>query len=111
PDALELTLDHALLRHRVTRDALVACLGRIGPGRRGVSRLRALLDARPDGAARMESPLELELHRLLERERIAGWLPNHRLRLADGRSVRLDVAFVEATLAVEADGGYRWHAS
>lgn len=109
-DALERALDDALVRKRVTRAALIAVIGRSGSGRRGTSALRALLDARPDGHARIESPLEQKLHRLLERSGITGWTPNLRVTLPCGRRARIDVAFAAARLAVETDG-YRWHAS
>ncbi len=109
-DAIELLLDRALVRRLVTRDELVAALGRAGQGRRGVAALRVLLAERPDGEARVESPAEQRLHRLLRGAGMAGWDPNARIVLPCGRAVRIDIAFAGARLALEVDG-YRWHAS
>ena len=102
---LELTLDHALSRRRVTMLAVLATLLSLPSNSKGSGAMRRLLSARGDGRARAESPLELELHRILERARIPGWDPQHEVA-----GCRIDAAFPEARLAVQMDS-YRHHSS
>lgn len=101
---------------RAVRDAL----------RRGTPS-RALLDATPEGhpgsarllsavtreveggARRLESPLEAECLGMLQDTDLPAPVVQHPLLLADGRRVRIDLAWPEELVAVEVDGA-GWHA-
>jgi very-short-patch-repair endonuclease len=98
-------LDQALARRRVTRRGLVEMLDSLPRTVQGKPWLRRLLSARPEGRARAESPLEAELHDLLHRAGIEGWVPQY---VAAG--CRVDVAFPREKLAVQADS-YLHHSS
>ena len=105
---LERSLDDLIRRKLVRVDDLLRRLKRDGNGRKGSGVLRNLLDARDPGVDASESRLERRLIRL-----IAGSdLPQPRVQFevrASGRVLaRLDLAYPEARLAVEADG-YRYH--
>lgn len=75
---------------------LAAC-----PNRHGNARLRRLRAQLDDGAAAHSERL---LHRILRRGGLTAWRPNHRIRLADGSAIVVDVAFVARKLAIEVDG-------
>jgi very-short-patch-repair endonuclease len=102
---LESLLDEALARRLVTRGEILATMGGMPSNFEGAGMLRALLDDRPEGRARVESPLEQELQELLRSARITGWIPQHSVA-----GCRVDVAFPDASLAVQVDS-FRHHSS
>ena len=109
-EVVEHAAEVAVIDKRVTERDLVAVLDRLGkPGRRGTAALRAVVRASiPDH--KLESMLELDLGKLLAR---AGTPPpalQYELVCTDGTDVRLDFAWPELRIAVEADG-HRWHAT
>jgi very-short-patch-repair endonuclease len=89
---------------------LVCTLERIGgPGRRGTAALRwTVRQSVPD--ARLESRLEAVLFRLVRSAPVPSPVVQHEVRCADGRVARLDLAWPEQRIAVEADGR-RWHST
>jgi len=90
-----------LLRRRLRTDG--------GRGHRGAGVLRELVDARDPDAAPAESILEIRLGRLLANSALPPAIPQHEIRGKGGALLaRVDFAFVEAMVAVEADG-YRYH--
>jgi very-short-patch-repair endonuclease len=101
---LELVLDDAILAGRVKLDVVASTLSRMPANTKGAHVLRALIEARPDGRARVESPLEWDVQAVL---REAGLEFRTQYEVA-GR--RLDIAFPEEKLTVE-PMGYRWHGS
>jgi very-short-patch-repair endonuclease len=101
-DDLERVLDHALVNRRVTIDEIRAILNALSR-RRGLALIRSLLAERPDGKARVESPLEQELHRLLREEGFRGWDPQTVI-VVRGERYRVDATFPGARLALETDG-------
>jgi very-short-patch-repair endonuclease len=102
-DVLELALESALRRGLVSREQVGAALDRAGPTHPGRRALRALLDKLPD--RRTESALETMAWQLFCDEGIELPQRQHNVRDADGKFVaRVDFAFVEARVAVEADG-------
>lgn len=104
PRVVELTLDQALARRRVTRRELLDTLAELPRSGKGSGIMRELLDARPEGQARVESPLEKELHLLLERAKLE-FRPQF---WAEG--CRIDAAFPAEKLAVQTDS-YLHHSS
>ena len=111
PDALELAVDDALGRGLVSCPLVQARLRALGGrGRKGTAALRAVLDARPEGHYRVQSPFEQRLLRLLADHGIEGAVPQYEVVLPSGRRVRLDVAFPPVRLALEADS-YAHHGS
>jgi very-short-patch-repair endonuclease len=105
---LAATLDHGIIRGLVTCDEVRAALARRAcfKGRATIIRL---LDQRPDGRARVESPLEAEVQEILTSEGLR-FEPQYEV-FVDGRFVgRIDIAFPEAHLGLEYDS-YLWHAS
>jgi len=100
----------AVIRGLVEPEALLCVLERVGGrGRRGTAALRAVVET-ASLDARLESRLEQELLEILLRCEVPAPVPQHELRCVDGRLVRLDFAWPEQRVAVEADGR-RWHAT
>lgn len=108
--AVERALEGAIHRELVTPAELRATLHRAGArGRDGTGVLRDLLrDRSPDQAA-TESPLEDDLVRLLRRANLPEPVRQHVVRLPGGRTVRLDLAYPDRKVAIEAQG-FVWHA-
>lgn len=105
----EAAAERALLRGLVTVPRLREVHERLGGrGRPGSAAMRAFLEERGEATAPTESPLELELVRLL---RLHGLPPARRqlqIRTLRGGMVRLDLAYPEQKLGIEADGRL-WH--
>jgi very-short-patch-repair endonuclease len=74
------------------------------PGRVGNNQLRALIGDIEPGA---DAESERILHRRLRAAKIAGWVPQYRVRLTS-RVVYLDLAFPGQRVAIEVDGR-RYH--
>ncbi len=99
----------ALLRRVVDLAQLLSALERLGRrGRRGTAALRAAVAASTNAEA-LESELEAKLYRRLRESPLPAPTYQHELRLVDRSWVRLDVAWPEHRVALEADGR-RWHA-
>ena len=109
PRLVEAAMEDALFRGLVREAALGRLLDRAGThGRNGTAALRDLLDERERGRASTESPLEDDLVRLLRRHGLPDPVRQHVVVLGDGRKVRIDLAYPELRLGIEADGR-RWH--
>ena len=93
--------DRALQRGWITRDDIDQRLRRY-PKRHGNAQLRRLAGLTSDDGAAAES--ERRLHRLLRRAGITGWQANYPLWV-DGELVAvIDVALIDAKIALEVDG-------
>lgn len=90
----------ARLRRRLRADG--------GRGHRGAGVLRALVEARDPSAAPAESVLESRLGRLLANSDLPPATAQHVIRGERGFLARVDFAFPDAMVVVEADG-YRYH--
>jgi hypothetical protein len=100
----------AVIRKLVAPEDLLCVLERVGRrGRRGTAALREAVETSflDD---RLESRLEQELFELVLRCEVPPPVPQYELRCIDGRQVRLDFAWPDQRVAVEADGR-RWHAT
>ena len=75
------------------------------PGCWGSRTIRRLLARTGDGA---HSELERLALRLLKSARIEGFTPNLTVRLSDGTSAEIDIAFPDRRIAIELDG-YAFH--
>ena len=106
---MEDALDDALRRGLTTLTRLRRRLQAEGRrGRAGTGILRQLVDARDPSSALPESILESRVARLLTRAGLPRPVPQHEIR-ANGRLVaRIDFAWPEHLVALEADG-YRHH--
>lgn len=106
PDALEDVLESAL-RKRLTSVARLRMRARQETGRRGISKLRKLLDDRGADGQPTESRFETRLGRLLLN---SGLPPLRQHTIWDGGQfvARVDFCYPEAKVIVEADS-YRWH--
>ena len=105
-DTLEDALDSAL-RRRITTVNRLRLRVRSESGRRGIGKLRVLLDERDERGRPSASRFETRLNRLL----IKSGLPAMReYKIWDGGEfvARVDFCFPEGKLIVEADG-FRWH--
>ena len=103
------TLDSALRRGLTFIPLIRSRLDAIGTkGRSGTGTLQKLLADRELGSGLTESPLEVKVERVLRR---AGLDPPERqftITGPDGTKVRLDFAWPEQKVGIEADG-FRWH--
>lgn len=77
-------------------------------GRRGVTALQELLAARELASGLTESPLEIRVERLLRRFALEPPERQYIVTCADGTNVRLDFAWPQQRVGIEADG-FRWH--
>jgi hypothetical protein len=97
-------LDYCFSRRLTTPDHLrrrCAALGR--RGRHAIVRLEALLDARPLVRRTPESEFERRVLALIAQLDIPPPVPQYEVRLPDGRRIRLDLAWPDRLLAIEAD--------
>lgn len=99
-------IDRAKQR-RVVSQAELERAYRRHAGVSGTRAMRRLLDHTGD---RAHSELERMAVSLLRSAGVSGFTLNYRTRLASGRSVELDLAFVGRRVAIELDG-YAYHAS
>lgn len=110
PELTEGALNDALLRGMVSIARLEELVARAGGrGQRGTPLLRALVSLFRNGRRPTESPLEDDLLALLRRSGLPEPVPQHEIRLTHGR-VRVDFAYPDVRLAIEADGD-RYHSS
>jgi predicted transcriptional regulator of viral defense system len=110
PPVVRQATQDAVIRGLVAPEDLLCVLERLGRrGRRGTAALREVVEA-ASLDARLESRLEQELLELVLRCEVPPPVPQYELRCVDGRRVRLDFAWPDAGVAVEADGR-RWHAT
>lgn len=109
PETLEVALDDALRRGLVSLPRLRRRLSRMPPrGRGGMGLLRRLVADRSPATVLPESPLETRLIRLLRAAKLPPPVRQHQIRERGRLIARLDLAYPEARLAIEADG-YRYH--
>ena len=109
-EVVELATQDALIRNLATAVDLVCVLERVGGrGRRGTAALRAVVrdSLAPDA---IESRLEVGLLRLVESSFVPPPVVQHEITLPGGERARLDLAWPELRVAVEADGR-RWHST
>jgi very-short-patch-repair endonuclease len=97
-------IDRAKQTRAVRQDDLERSFAR-HQGCWGSTTIRRLLDRTGDGA---QSELERLAVSLLRQAGITGFHPNLTVRLRDGRSVEIDIAFPERRIAIELDG-YAFH--
>ena len=104
---LEAAVTDALRRRRTTLARLQSCLDQAGgKGRPGGSMLRSILEALGDQP--VESVLELKLLRLLRRHGLPEPICQFDIRKGNLVIARVDFAYPQLRLAVEADG-FRYH--
>jgi very-short-patch-repair endonuclease len=106
---LERTFEDGLTSGRITRAATASCLFQVmRPGKRGLEKLASILDKHGPG----RTPPASELERLLFTAISDAQLPAPRRQFPlPGRQAttgRVDAAYVDARLILEADGR-RWH--
>jgi hypothetical protein len=104
-------LDQALAERRFPLAYLRRRLAALGTqGRLGSGKLAALIDERIGGPRRPGSAFERRLFRILTEAGLPLPEREYEVRLADGRLKRIDFAFVDFKLGIEADS-YRHHSS
>lgn len=109
PWVVEDALDDALRRRLVDVRSLRRLLDADGArGRNGTGVLRALLEDRSPGHAPAESVLETRLAALLRRSTLPYPVQQHEVRVGGRVVARVDFAWPDVKVAVEADG-YRFH--
>lgn len=103
-DTVESALEDAILRGLVSFDHLRRTLERAGAqGRDGTAVLRRLLDERDPDTEPTESVLEDMLVRVLRGAGLPAPLRQHWIRAAGYRPIRIDLAYPEQRVAIEAD--------
>jgi len=106
---LERAIDDAHLTRRCAVPDIVALANDLQrPGKRGLTRLLALLDVRGPGVAVPESELERALVKLLQNGGFTGFSLQHELPWRPHVPNRVDVLFAKDKAIVEADSR-RWH--
>ncbi|MGH2686865.1 MAG: endonuclease domain-containing protein [Actinomycetota bacterium] len=106
-DAVERALDDALRRRLVTPLRLQRRLRELGR-RQGTRALRSLLADRSPGPSQPESVLETRLWKLLRRSGLPHPVLQHEVREGGRLLARVDFAWPDRLVAVEADG-YAFH--
>lgn len=109
-EAVELAAQDAIIANLVTTVDLICVLERVGRrGRRGTAALRAVVRCSlpPQGVA---SQLELAMLRLIQQCAVPTPVVQHEIMLLGGRRARLDTAWPDLRVAIEADGR-RWHST
>jgi very-short-patch-repair endonuclease len=107
-DAVEEALDDALRRGLVTIARLRWRLDALGGGRRGVGKMRELIDARGPSSSLPGSVFERRVLRMLRRAGLPEPVLQYRVRKLGRLLAVVDFAYPTLHLAIEADG-YRWH--
>jgi very-short-patch-repair endonuclease len=108
---VERAMDGALHRRLTSLDKLQEVLEVAGgPGRAGTATLRALLFGRDPRSAPPESLLEARLAKVLAASSLPAPVPQHPVREGSRLVARLDFAWPDHLVALEADG-YRHHGS
>ena len=110
-DELRTVFDHVLAERLLSAAALRRALARFGGhGRKGARRVSALLDELATGPRQPESRLELRLLKTLREHGVSLPVPQFPVRLPNGTLARLDFAYPDVRLALEADS-YRHHST
>jgi len=109
PELVERALDDALVRGLTTLGSVVRMLDRAGGhGRAGTAVMRELVAARSAGQSPTDSPLEDRLVGILRRHGLPEPVRQHEVGFADGTRARIDLAYPEVRVGIEADGRI-WH--
>jgi very-short-patch-repair endonuclease len=109
PRRVEAAMEDALLRGLVTLGSLRRLLERVGEhGRDGSGVLRSLVAERHPGAAPTESRLEDAILRILRAHGLPEPVRQHPVALPAGREARIDLAYPDVKVGIEADGRI-WH--
>ncbi len=109
PPILEAALDSVLFKRLTTHERLVSYLNAVRkPGLTGVAPVAALLSERDPAQAPAESFFETKFYRFLRRK--YGKLVKYQHEVYDGHGLigRIDAAFPEKNIGVEAHS-LRWH--
>ena len=105
-DALEALFASAVRLRLTSTSFLARRFGALGSHRAGNATVRRLL-TRVERVGVAESHLEIRFARLLARHRVGGFVRQHAVSV-DGRTYRLDHAWLGLKVAVETEG-FRWH--
>ena len=109
--AIDRVLEDCLSRRLFRRRDLVEQLGRHGgPGRRRTTVLQDLLEEHPERWERADGRFERRLLRYLKARNLPEPVLQHEVTLPSGRTARLDFAYPEHLIALEADS-YLWHSA
>lgn len=109
-EVVEVAAQDAIIQQRVSTVDLICILERLGKqGRRGAAALRAVVRSSLPRKG-IESMLELALQRLVGSCPVPRPELQHKIVVAGGRRFRLDSAWPELRIAVEADGRL-WHST
>jgi hypothetical protein len=109
--ALERLVDDAIHRRLTSVDRLWEEVDRCGGrGKAGTAALRRLLETRGPQEAAAESPLEMKLMRLLASCGYPQGIPQYEIWHEGHFIARVDLAYPDKKLAIEADG-YRFHSN
>jgi very-short-patch-repair endonuclease len=111
PEVLAAALDHVLVNRLATVSQMRRVLDSMGrSGRRGAAKVAEALAQRPTGPRSLDSAFEARLFRVLKRSALPLPVTQYGVRLPGGRRARLDFAYPQVLLGIEADG-YRYHSS
>ncbi|CAN5142722.1 hypothetical protein BH24ACT1_BH24ACT1_01590 [soil metagenome] len=109
-EVVELAAQDAIIQERISAVDLICVLERVGKrGRRGTAALRAVVRASLPRTG-IESILELDLQRLVDACPVPRPVLQHEILVAGGKRFRLDSAWPELRVTIEADGR-RWHST
>lgn len=109
PVRLGTALDSALTARSCSLEDVRTCLEELRrPGKRGLRRLGALVDARGDGRVPAPSTLERRLKRVLSEGGLPAPVREHELPWTRDTPGRVDFAYPRARVIIEADSR-RWH--
>ena len=105
PEVVGLWIDDAIRRLDLDLTELRSCAARLsGPGRRDIRAARWALAERLDDYDPGDSELEVRALRALAKGGLPEPVQQHPVRLPDGSTVRLDLAYPAEQVAIELDG-------
>lgn len=109
PEATESAVEQALAEGKVKLSTLMATARRLDhPRRPGASTFRRVLESRPAWRGAARSDLEVRLRRAIEQRGLPQPVVNHPLLLSNDEPIEIDLAWIEALIAVEVDHP-AWH--
>ena len=109
PQVTASMIEQVLNEKRITFATIADTVARLGhPSRPGARTMRSVLAERPAWRTALQSDLEVRVLEEVGLQHLPSPNTQHPLRVADGRTIRIDFAWPDARVALEVDHPF-WH--